>query len=93
MKRMRQLVQVQGIGGRLGGKHRLGRVAFVFLRVFLFRWRSRGALSGVGCMVDPRSCSDIHLGECGHVGRGFLSPESEAFAPFLPDAVSRVLGG
>lgn len=47
----------------------------------------RGGLHG------PKSCSDIHLGECGHVGRDFLSPESEAFAPFLLDAVSRVLGG
>lgn len=56
-------------------------------QVGIQRSPTRGGVHG------PRSCSDICLGECGHVERDFLSPESEAFAPFLLDAVSRVLGG
>lgn len=47
----------------------------------------------MGGLHGPRSCSDIYLGECGHMEKDFLSPESEVFALFLLDAVSRVLGG
>lgn len=45
-----------------------------------------------GWLHGPRSYSDVYLGDPEHVQRGFLSPKSGAFAPFLLGAVSRVLG-
>lgn len=46
-----------------------------------------------GGLHGPRSCSDIYLGESGHMERDFLSSRSGAFALFLFNAVFRVLGG
>lgn len=70
--------------GGTGGFCISPRVPF---QVGIQRSPTRGELHG------SRSCSDIYLGECGHMERDPLCPESEAFALFLPDAMSRVLGG